>query len=69
MHTGFGLENLKERNSLEDTDVWEDDAMDLKRFRIGGCEMDSSGSGYVAVAGSLDFTKCGEFLKDSAARC
>jgi len=31
--------------------------------------MDSSGSGYVPVAGSLYFIKCGEFLKDSAAPC
>ena len=36
MHTRFGFGNLKERNRLEDTDVWEDDVMDLKRFRVGG---------------------------------
>jgi hypothetical protein len=32
MPTVFGLENLKERNRLGDTDIWEDDVMDLKRF-------------------------------------
>jgi hypothetical protein len=36
MCIGFGLENLQERNRLEDADIWEDDVMDLKRFRIDG---------------------------------
>jgi hypothetical protein len=36
MHTRFGLENLKEKNRLDDTNVWEDDIMGLKKARIGG---------------------------------
>ena len=32
MGVGFGLENPKERNRLEDTDVWKDDVMDLRNF-------------------------------------
>jgi len=31
--------------------------------------MDSAGSGYVPVAGSLYFIKCGEFLNDLATLC
>jgi hypothetical protein len=38
--------------------------MGVIKYRVGRCGLDSSGSGYILVAGSCEHvcTKCGEFM-------
>jgi hypothetical protein len=71
MHTIFLLEILKGRDRLEDVGVYGKIILEwiLGKWGGGRCGLDSSGSGYVAVAGCCEHgnkpsgsIKGGEFL-------